>query len=146
MSPGVTRAIGAIPPPELLLEYEKLVPGASDQILRMAERTLEHNLEFQERIERSLERERIVIRVLGVAMFAILGGAAWFALKSNLEFLAVLTSLGAAAISGLATVSAYSSTKMMAKLAQQAAHEAKMRAEEAGKANEEALRELRSAT
>lgn len=48
---------GPLPPPKQLEEYEKILPGAADRILKMAERQSSHRQKMEEMIVRSNTRD-----------------------------------------------------------------------------------------
>lgn len=57
---------GPIPPPSLMAEYEKVLPGSADRIIAMAERQSEH----RQSIEKTVVENHSTSQILGV----IIGG------------------------------------------------------------------------
>ena len=55
-----TALSGPLPPPEMLAQYEEILPGAAERILSMAERQAEHRQKMEQdesEAERALKRD-----------------------------------------------------------------------------------------
>ncbi|MGK7958482.1 MAG: DUF2335 domain-containing protein [Crocosphaera sp.] len=45
-----TTFVGPIPPPEIIAEYETILPGSADRILSMTEKQVEHRMKLESKI------------------------------------------------------------------------------------------------
>ena len=77
---------GPLPPPEILEKYDRVVPGAAERILRLAEEQSEHRKGLERKvIESDIERSRwgqilgfvIAIVGLGVSAYISVYGNPW---------------------------------------------------------------------
>lgn len=92
-----TQFTGPIPPPVIMAEYEKTLPGSAERILTMAERQARHREALEARIVDSNCRAQTRGQWLGffVALPIVVGGVGLVAMGRSLEGLSmVLTSLG----------------------------------------------------
>ncbi|HEX2211436.1 MAG TPA: DUF2335 domain-containing protein [Longimicrobium sp.] len=67
-----TAFIGPIPPPEVMAEYERTLPGLADRLVVVAERESEHRRALQARAMRLSELG--LAAGFAIAMTALLGG------------------------------------------------------------------------
>lgn len=79
---------GPIPPPEQFAQYEKILPGSADRILKMAEKQQDHRIEVEkEAISKSLSHNRrgqtfgfiAMLLMLGLAVLFVFKGMKWWA-------------------------------------------------------------------
>ena len=93
---------GPLPQPEALAQYDKIVPGAAERIIKMAEKEMEH----RHGIESSMTRNVIRTTVLGI-IFAflsvlILSGSVLYALYRGFDTVAASIAVGSiAAVAGV---------------------------------------------
>lgn len=73
---------GPIPPPEQFGQYETILPGSADRILKMAEKQQDHRMEIEkEAISKSLAHNRRGQTFGFIAMLLMLGLSVFFALN-----------------------------------------------------------------
>lgn len=74
---------GPLPPPPLLKQYDDIVPGAAERVIRMAEKALDHEIDFGRTAlvatvantkRGQLLAFSVVLIVLGCAMIALYTG------------------------------------------------------------------------
>lgn len=74
---------GPIPPPEQFEQYERILPGSADRILKMAEKQQDHRMAIEkEAITKSLNHNRrgqtfgfiAMLLMLGLSVFFVLNG------------------------------------------------------------------------
>ncbi|MDP9838159.1 putative membrane protein [Neorhizobium huautlense] len=79
---GVARTAtfsGPLPHPGHLGEYDRIVPGSADRMLRMAEETLEHNRAVARKAQASDHLYRLLGMLLGFSALILLVAAAVYA-------------------------------------------------------------------
>lgn len=93
------RYSGPLPLPDQLREYEKILPGAADRIMSMAEKSLDANIYTNRRLVNAEARGTKSVSIsfsLFPLVFAIV---AWFALKTGQEFAGIIAAaMGFAAV------------------------------------------------
>ena len=67
---------GPLPPPDHLREYENILPGSADRIIRMAEEQAQHRRRLEESVTNSNTKLETRGQILGfvIAMTALIGG------------------------------------------------------------------------
>ena len=63
---------GPLPPPEMLAEYENALPGAADRIIKMAEKSLDHNCSISVQAQCDEKEDRKLGLKLGLAALCVL--------------------------------------------------------------------------
>jgi uncharacterized membrane protein len=93
---------GPLPPPRMLAEYEKILPGLADRIVGMAEGDLAHNHQMQSKGLGAEIRERLVGQVgtIAIALMALVVSG-WM-VSSGHPLPGFI--LGGATLAGIATV------------------------------------------
>lgn len=76
---------GPIPPPEMLERYEKLVPGAANRILTMAEAQSSHRRDLEGRVIRGNVRSQTMGQVLAFILCSELFGGSIYLLANGRE-------------------------------------------------------------
>ncbi len=81
------RISGPIPPPDILAEYERVVPGAADRILTMAEGQQKHRHQLENKvtdhnIDRTNRGQKLtfvlsLVVFIGAVIIAVFGNPAW---------------------------------------------------------------------
>jgi uncharacterized membrane protein len=93
---------GPLPPPDLLREYEAIVPGAAGRIFDMAQRQQEHRITLESTAIPAREKRAnrgqwlafiITVGGLGVAAFAVYEGQQYTAIAMGAFPLAILAGL-----------------------------------------------------
>ncbi len=104
----VSTFSGPIPPPSILQQYNQVIPGAAERILKMAEAQSEHRRRLEERVIFSDVRNSKLGLVFGfiITITAIIVGA-FLILKTNNQVAGGLLSVGS--IATLAGVFVYGS-------------------------------------
>lgn len=83
MSRSITYS-GAVPPPEMLREFDKIIPNGADRFMKMAENQSEHRRKMEEKIVKSNVRNENLGLVFAFSIFIIgLISAAILAYKGN---------------------------------------------------------------
>lgn len=94
----ISRFSGPLPPPEALEMYNRILPGAADRILKMAEDQEKHRQDIERQVVRSNVFSQKAGLVMGfmVAITAIVGGI-WLALvgSSAVGLTAIISALAA---------------------------------------------------
>lgn len=90
---------GPLPPPEILAQYEKIFPGASERIFQMAENQASHRRSMETNNLNLAARDSLFGIIFGfiIAMTGIIGGI--IVIFSNPS--SVVTAIGGSAISGV---------------------------------------------
>lgn len=67
---------GIIPHPDIMVGYENILPGATDRILTLAEKQVEHRIESQKFVLRTNARDSLlgIISALGLGIGTLIGG------------------------------------------------------------------------
>jgi uncharacterized membrane protein len=78
-----TTVSGPLPAPEVIAGYEKVLAGAADRIIKMAEKEQDHRHRFQDRTQTHLAILTIVGQVFAflIAIFGVSGGI--YLVKNN---------------------------------------------------------------
>ncbi|MEN2982049.1 MAG: DUF2335 domain-containing protein [Thermus sp.] len=67
---------GPLPPPAMLQEYDRVVPGLAERIIRQFERQSEHRQEMERRyLTHLLKRDWVVLGIVGLLGVAAIGGS-----------------------------------------------------------------------
>lgn len=83
MSRSITYS-GAVPPPEMLREFDKIIPNGADRFMKMAENQSEHRRKMEEKIVKSNVRNENLGLVFAFSISIIgLISAAILAYKGN---------------------------------------------------------------
>lgn len=106
-APGIKAAMiesslfhGPLPPPSLFNEYEKVLPGAADRILTMAEREQEHRIWWEKKDLDTESRYALSGMYLGsIGLFLLIVGAVFSVYQGSIE--GALVFLGASVLSVL---------------------------------------------
>lgn len=110
---------GPLPKPDALQEYDRIVPGAAERILRMAEKQAEHRQYLEKTvIVGDTKRANWGLAAGFIVAMSGLGAAVWLVATGN----AVAgTIIGSADIVGLASVFVYGTVSRRAERTQKAA-------------------------
>jgi uncharacterized membrane protein len=95
---------GPLPPPEMLERYGKIVPGAPERILKMAEKQSEHRIELEKVVVKGNSRRENQGLQYGfiISLVTIIGGIFLiYNNKNSAGLVAILTPLGILATSFL---------------------------------------------
>ncbi|WP_076363071.1 DUF2335 domain-containing protein [Phaeovulum vinaykumarii] len=92
---------GPMPHPKYLREYDDILPGATERILAMAERNLEHNIDMDQQVVRAEVADRTLGMYLGASLFGLLIVGAFAALFVTKTPVIPGLFLGTAAIGGV---------------------------------------------
>jgi uncharacterized membrane protein len=84
---------GPIPPPSIMAEWEKLLPGSADRILKMAEKQTAHRITIEEKVvDGDVRRsDRGLIFGFIIALVMIIGGLIVIGLGHDVAGAAVIT-------------------------------------------------------
>ena len=97
-----TRFSGPLPPPAVLSEYDKAVPGAAERIISMAECEMQHRHETEDKTTKSVINTTIVSITLAFVCVLILSGLVFYALYKGYPTVAGVIATGAiAAVAGV---------------------------------------------
>lgn len=88
---------GPIPPPEAMERYERVVPGAADRIISMAETEQKHRHAYEEKEQSNSYRVICVTVIFAFMALIIVCGIVVFAIIRGMEGTAIATILGAVA-------------------------------------------------
>ena len=96
---------GPLPPPAILEAYERLVPGAAERMLKMAENQSRHRQEIEKIVVRAGARDSLLGVI--VAALVVLGSFVWaaYALSQGQSTKAVAVVIST--VTGLATAFIY---------------------------------------
>ncbi|WP_419165864.1 DUF2335 domain-containing protein [Candidatus Palauibacter sp.] len=93
---------GPIPPPQLLCQYEELLPGSADRIIRMAEKATDHEMETGKRVVEGVLAERRRGQLSGtLVVFAVLVCSGWALYLGHEDF---AMTLGGWTLTGVAAI------------------------------------------
>lgn len=93
---------GPLPPPELLKGYEEILPGASERILKMAEKQQEHRMHIEKTIVERQTKQSGYGQIWGGLLATLFGLIALFLGYKGHDVLAGI--IGTTTIIGLATI------------------------------------------
>ncbi|MDO4711377.1 MAG: DUF2335 domain-containing protein [Peptostreptococcaceae bacterium] len=88
---------GPIPPPSVLEGYEKILPGAADRILTMAENQSKHRMSLENKVIGSKIRDGRLGMILGfvlASMISSIGGFVIWSGQSVVGYATILTAMG----------------------------------------------------
>lgn len=74
---------GPLPPPHFIEEYERILPGSFDRILRMAEKQADHRHELEQRAVRADARHQLFGVIGGFLLAALLIAGAIYLLAQG---------------------------------------------------------------
>ncbi|MGI6241890.1 MAG: DUF2335 domain-containing protein [Candidatus Omnitrophota bacterium] len=76
--------VGPIPPPDMLAQYNGVVPGAAERILKMAEEQSAHRQYLEKTVVNSdIVQSRLGVICAFIVSLAFLFGAVWVALSGH---------------------------------------------------------------
>lgn len=93
---------GPLPPPEILAGYEKILPGASERILSMAEKQQDHRINMEATIVKEQTRQSANGQLWGAVLATLFGIGAVFLGYTGHDWLAGV--MATTTIIGLATI------------------------------------------
>jgi uncharacterized membrane protein len=70
---GVEVSVGPIPPPQILQQYNQVVPDAAERIIRMAEKQSDHRIDLERKVVDSNIRKSYIGMVLAtiIALYGL---------------------------------------------------------------------------
>lgn len=92
-----TSFSGPLPPPEILAGYDKVVNGAAERIIRMAEKEMEHRHKNEDITEKNLIRTTYISIFFAFLSVLILCGIVFYALYKGYATVAGVIATGAIA-------------------------------------------------
>lgn len=76
--------VGPLPPPEQLGEYEKVLPGAADRIIKMAEDQATHRQKIESLVVKSNSRDSLLGIICAFILgLTVIGGGIYLALQGH---------------------------------------------------------------
>lgn len=95
---------GSLPPPETIEKYDKIVPGAAERILSMAESEMKHRHKSEDKLLKDRTRLSILSTIFAFLCVILLGVVLCFAIYIGSDTAAIASAIGAiAAVVGLFT-------------------------------------------
>jgi LPXTG-motif cell wall-anchored protein len=89
--------IGPLPPPDILSQYDTIVPGAAERILQMAEKEQQHRFDCEKKVERSAIRVTFTGVIFAFLSVLIISSLVFFALYKGFDNTAGWIAVGAIA-------------------------------------------------
>lgn len=93
---------GPLPQPESLAQYDQIVPGAAERIIKMAEKEMEHRHRVEDSMTRSAIRSTFLGIIFAFMSVLILSGSVVYALYRGFDTVAGYIAVGSiAAVAGV---------------------------------------------
>lgn len=97
-----THFAGPLPPPETLAQYDKIVPGAAERIISMAEKEMEHRHKSEDKTTKSIIATTTFSIIFAFVSVLVLCGIVIYALYRGFDGVAGVIATGAiAAVAGV---------------------------------------------
>lgn len=97
-----THFAGPLPPPESLAQYDKIVPGAAERIIAMAEKEMEHRHKNEDKTTKSIIVTTVISIVFAFISVLVLCAIVIYALYRGFGSVAGIIATGAiAAVAGV---------------------------------------------
>ena len=97
-----THFSGPLPPPESLAQYDKIVPGAAERIISMAEKEMEHRHKNEDKTTKSIIITTVISIIFAFVSVLILCGIVIYSLYKGFGTVAGVIATGAiAAVAGV---------------------------------------------
>lgn len=93
---------GPLPQPEALAQYDQIVPGAAERIIKMAEKEMDHRHRVEDSMTRSAIRSTFLGIIFAFMSVLILSGSVVYALYRGFDTVAGSIAVGSiAAVAGV---------------------------------------------